>query len=75
MKCPVCGEEMEAGWLLCGGKLLWSRKKRRLLLYKTLPDDRCLLFAWFRIGNLPAFLCVGCRKMVLDLADSEAFRR
>lgn len=75
MKCPVCGEEMEPGWLLSNGRLLWSRKARQWLLAKKLPDDRILLLPWLRIGRLPAFLCVRCRKLVVELEGSMAFRR
>ena len=69
MNCPVCGNEMERGWLICGlpciwtperggGKALWSGGYVEGTQDLRLPADET--------GRPGAWCCRGCRKLLID---------
>ena len=60
MNCPKCGKEMEAGILFGNAPLLWTPKKRPLLIPKDCDES-------IINGEFPeAFICKFCRKVIVD---------
>ena len=61
MNCPVCGKEMEGGWLHGKAPLLWSPKEKKVLLIRS--EDEVHVFN----GKFPrAHICKECRKVVVE---------
>ena len=69
MNCPVCGKEMEPGYLAAKPPVLWSVEPDKLLLVPGRHD--VLLQDRVPERHLPAHLCRGCRKVVVDYQDRQ----
>ena len=72
MTCPICGDAMERGWLLCGlpcvwtpvpsgGKALWTGGFAEGQGDIRLPRDDT--------GRPAAWCCRSCRKLLIDLEE------
>lgn len=58
-RCPLCGQEMEAGWLAAGGQpIKWAQKGRSFIGSAMAEGVRLL-----RGNTVRALLCRGCRKV------------
>ncbi|WMI79965.1 PF20097 family protein [Anaerotignum sp. MB30-C6] len=70
MRCPICSNEMEQGFLQGNQRVAWVKNKHNITLKpkrgevllenKTL--DSFLLTAW---------ICKDCKKVVIDYADKD----
>ena len=61
MTCPNCGTEMEKGRLFGKTPLIWSPKKRKLLLVRGTDEVHVI------DDSFPeAHICKTCRKIIID---------
>lgn len=61
MRCPSCEKEMEQGRLYGKPPLLWSPRRKKLVLLRRQEEVQILN------GAFPtAYLCKSCRKVVID---------
>lgn len=70
MKCPVCGNEMEKGFVQALNRMAWVKKKHAVSL---LPKEGEVL-----LGNkaftdvvIDAYICKACRKIVMDYSGAD----
>lgn len=70
MNCPVCGCEMEKGFLQGGQSMCWVKKKHKFFL---LPGSGEVSLGNNILGGLAidAFICKACKKIVLDYSHSD----
>ena len=70
MKCPVCGNEMEQGFLQGGQRMAWVKAPHKVSL---LPNSGEVLLGNHMIGGLTfcAYICKPCKKVLLDYADAQ----
>lgn len=65
MNCPVCGKEMEQGWLQGANFLGWNKKKLPALVIGMMAAD-------MELGlSVPAYRCAACKKLVVDYAENK----
>ncbi len=64
MTCPLCGGEMESGYLAARPPVLWSNKPRRGILIPGKHD--LLLHDLNGEPPLTAHLCCACRKVIVE---------
>lgn len=61
LRCPNCETEMEQGWLYGKPPLLWSPRKKKVVLLRRQDEVHIL------DGAFPtAHICKNCRKVVID---------
>ena len=61
MTCPQCGQEMEPGRLFGKAPLLWSPKKKKLLLLRENGEVHIIQ------GKFPAaWICKSCRIVIVN---------
>ena len=63
MKCPVCGNEMEKGYIQTGERMSWVRQKHKVSLFPKDGEVSGLAFE--------AFICKSCKKIVLDYSGTD----
>lgn len=70
MKCPVCGNEMEKGYLQSGQRMSWVKKKHKVSL---LPQAGEVSLGNNILGGLAfeAHICKACKKVTLDYGNSN----
>lgn len=70
IKCPVCGMEMEKGFLQVQGVMSWVKQKHSL----TLMPEKGEVFIFKRKAptfmDLNAFICKSCKNILVDYSDS-----
>lgn len=71
MKCQICGDEMEKGYLEAYRALLWAKKKHNLSLSPTDGEIAFYKLNPFSYMNLEAFICKQCKKIVIDYENTE----
>ena len=65
-RCPLCGRELEAGWLAAGGQPIKWTQKGRSFTGSAMAEGEVSLQEGVRLlrGNtVRALLCRGCRKV------------
>ena len=69
MRCPLCGQEMETGFVQTGKRISWVKQKHKISLR---PREEVLL------GNnvfsglaFEAYICKSCKKIVLDYEGAD----
>lgn len=67
MKCPVCGREMEQGFLQGNQRIAWVKRKHSV---SVLPREGEVLLENKALGSFlfPAWICKECQKVILDYA-------
>ena len=68
MKCPICGNDMERGFIQTEGRvMLWTKEPHTLTLF-TRDDEVEIIHEQnpFCMPSLPAEICKKCKKVVLD---------
>lgn len=70
MKCPICSDEMEQGYLQTGTRVAWTKKIHKVSL---MPKDGEILLEnnLMKQTVFTAYICKGCKKIVVDYADKE----
>jgi hypothetical protein len=70
MKCPICHSEMEQGFLQGMRRVAWVKKRHRISLF---PKEGEILLEnnVFNDFIFSAWICKGCKKIVVDYADKE----
>ena len=70
MKCPICGNEMEKGYLQAGQRMSWVKKKHKVSL---LPKEGEISLGNNVLGGLvfEAYICKDCKKVLLDYSESN----
>ena len=70
MKCPVCGNEMEKGYIQTGERMSWVRQKHKVSLF---PKDGEVMLGNNVFSGLAfeAFICKSCKKIVLDYSGTD----
>ena len=71
MKCQICGNEMEKGFLEAYKVLLWSQKKHKLSLAQENGEVGFYKYNPFSYMYLDAYICKQCKKIVIDYENSE----
>ena len=70
MNCPVCGTMMEKGFVQAGGMVAWVKKKHRISLLPR-PGEAMLARDIMGYCAIPAHICKGCKKVLLDYSETE----
>lgn len=68
MKCPFCGEEMEAGHVISGVNIMWTPhdvSKAPLRFWKK-EGEFLLSTNPFGGSTLDGHICTACKKVVLN---------
>lgn len=65
MNCPVCGKEMEQGWLQAGEPMGWSRKRIPTLAIKIMVSDQELGL------SVSAYRCTPCKKLIVNYGEEK----
>lgn len=70
MHCPICGNEMEPGYIQCGSKMAWVKSLHKVSL---LPKDGEVLLGnnVFSGLSFEAHICKTCKKVLLDYSKAE----
>lgn len=70
MKCPLCNNEMEKGFLQAGQRITWVKKKHKVSL---LPKQDEVSLGNNMLGGLifDAFICKSCKQVLLDYSNSN----
>lgn len=70
MKCPICHQEMEQGFLQGNKRVAWVKKKHKLSL---LPKEGEVLLANKTMQEFifSAWICKTCKKVVIDYSNQE----
>lgn len=70
MKCPVCGKEMEQGFLQGNQRIAWVKRKHSVSI---LPREGEVLLENKTFGSFlfPAWICKECQKVILDYAGQS----
>lgn len=71
MNCPVCGKEMEPGFVQTNQRAAWVKKPHALTL---MPKDGEILLdnKLFSSCSFPGWICRECKKIVLDYANKPS---
>ena len=71
MNCPVCGKEMEKGYVQTSCGLTWVKQKRVISLF---PQEGSINLPGSTFSGLAvdAFVCRTCKKMVVDYAETKS---
>ena len=72
-KCPNCGNEMKKGYIQSGTRLAWVPKVSKLSVEPSLNKESVLLSnqSRFSINYVDAYLCEGCKKVLIDYSNEE----
>lgn len=70
MRCPVCNNEMEQGFLQGMNRVAWVKKHHRVSLH---PKQGEILLENNAIKDFifSSWICKGCKKIVVDYSDKE----
>ena len=71
MKCAVCGDEMEKGFLQTGQRMTWVKKKH---LFSLLPKEGEVLLGNNLFTDLifDAYICKVCKIITIDYNGADA---
>lgn len=70
MKCPVCEQEMEKGFLQGRQRIAWVKKKHKVSL---LPKNGEMLLENHAFDDFlfDAYICKNCKKIVVDYSNAN----
>ena len=70
MHCPICGNEMEQGYLQCGQRMSWVKSPHKVSL---LPKKGEVSLGNNVFGGLSfeAYICKKCKKVLLDYSKAD----
>ena len=70
MKCPVCGKEMESGYVQGERMAAWVKRRHKLSL---LPKEGEILLANHLFGAylFPGYICRNCRQITFAYDPDE----
>ena len=70
MNCPVCGKEMEPGFVQTLERAAWVKNPHKFTL---LPKEGEILLENNAIKDVvfPGWICKDCKKIVLDYAEKD----
>lgn len=76
MRCPYCGDAMEAGVIQSAQEINWHPGRRRVVNAAWLhPDSLVLSRRNFLKGSaVEAWMCRRCGKIIIDSADPRSDR-
>jgi hypothetical protein len=67
MKCPFCGDEMEAGFVQSNGSaLIWTNKKHRFSILADSSKGEIQLDHVFNSASITASICRKCKKIIAE---------
>ena len=71
MNCPICGKEMEPGYIQGNRLMSWVTKPNRLIPRHKygefyLPASPASITGFGALSSIDAFICKGCKKIVID---------
>lgn len=69
MKCPYCNTEMKKGYLQSAQAMHWGEKKKKLFICADLDKDIEVASLDWNGCSTDAWVCVQCKKLVVDLED------
>ena len=75
MICPYCGGEMERGLIQSPQELSWHRGDERKFLTRARFHEGSVVLSRFSLAEgsaVTAYLCRGCRKVIVDYASEDA---
>lgn len=74
MKCPICNNKMEQGFLQGMRRVAWVKDKHKLSL---LPRQGEILLENNTLKDIifSAWICKNCRKIVIDYSDKDIQER
>jgi len=70
MKCPICNNEMELGFLQGMKRIAWVKKQHKVSL---LPRQGEVLLESnvFKDFVFTSWICKDCKKIIVDYSDKE----
>lgn len=70
MECPICGKEMEQGFIQGNQRVAWVKSKHKISI---LPQEGEVLLDNKTFGSLlfTAWICKDCEKILLDYSDKN----
>ena len=68
MKCPICNQEMEQGYIQTGQRIAWTKNIHKVSLLPK-PGEIMLENNVFKGSAFTAFICKSCKKIVMDYSD------
>ena len=74
MNCPICGKEMEPGYIQGERSMSWITKPNRLIPRQRydefyLPVLPASFTGLGTLSYMDAFICKGCKKIVIDYSE------
>ena len=71
MKCPLCRNDMESGFIQAGRVVLWMQKPRKVLFPRK--NEELIVYEEnpFVIPSIPAEICKECKKIWLDYEKTK----
>ncbi len=71
MKCPICGNGMEQGFLQTAGqRVAWMKRIHKVFL-RPKTGEIMLENNTFKAVSFTAHICKLCKKIVVDYSDKE----
>ena len=70
MKCPICNNEMEDGFLQGIKRIAWVKRKHKLSLLAK-EDEILLENNSLKDFLLSAQICKECKKIIVDYSDKD----
>ena len=70
MRCPICNQEMEQGFVQSGTKVIWTKRIHKISLLPK-DGDVLLLKSVLIPSAIPASICRDCKKIMMDYSETE----
>ena len=70
MKCPICGKEMEKGYIQSGRTAFFTTKKKHVFFVAG-SQDVVLTEDNFTCPTGDAYNCKECKKIIIDYSSPE----
>ena len=70
MKCPICNQEMERGFVQSGTRIIWTKRIHKISLLPK-DGDVLLLHSVLKPSAIPASICKKCEKIIMDYSKIE----
>ena len=68
MKCPICNEDMEQGFIQGGSIMAWTKKVHKISLLPK-EGEVMLWHNMLRPSAIPASICKLCKKIIVDYSE------
>ena len=67
LKCSICGNEMEEGFIQSGRAMSWVKKPHKISVAPKNDEIEIVSeYNPFIIPAVPAYICKKCKKVLLD---------